>query len=106
MRERLPLSDAYAFRDPDAAIRSLRSHRIDFFIYDGPKIETEAGRYEPSGLIVLPRVLARENYAWAVRAGDRRLLKQLNAFLDRAMAGQQLQSVYEKWFPERIQPTE
>ena len=106
VRDQLPLSDAYAFRDPDAAIRSLRSHRIDFFIHDGAKIRAQADRYEPSGVLILPRALGHENYAWAVRARDKSLLARLNTFLDRAMASRRLEAVYETWFPEPPQPTE
>ena len=106
VRDQLPLSNAYAFRDTDAAIRSLRSHRIDFFIHDGPKIRAQAARYEPSGVLVLPRALGHENYAWVVRARDTSLLARLNTFLDRAMASRILEAIYETWFPETPQPAE
>ena len=106
VRDQLPQSAAYAFEDSDGAIRSLRSHRIDFFVHDGPEMLYHAARYQPSSLIVLPRILGEENFAWAVNARNTNLADALNGFLDEAMAGRNLEIVLDAWLSKRPQPVE
>jgi len=97
VRDHLPLSHGYGFEDGAAAIRSLRSHRIDFFVHQEPELVFLAQGAPPGDLLVLPRALSEREFGFAVAPGRRDLLEQLNAFIDRAMADRSLEDVRELW---------
>jgi len=105
-REHLAHSNAYRFEDGGAAIRSLRSHRIDFFVHQEPELIFLTSVAPPGELLVLPRALTEREFGFAVAPGQGELLSELNAFIDRAMADGSLEDVRDRWLSGRPRPAD
>ena len=105
-REHLPHSNAYRFDDGGAAIRSLRSHRIDFFVHQEPELIFLTSGAPPGELLVLPRALTEREFGFAVAPGQAELLSELNTFIDRAMANRSLENVRDLWLSGRPRPAD
>jgi glutamine transport system substrate-binding protein len=96
-RDHLVGSNAYGFDDGDAAIRSLRSHRIDFFVHQGPELFFLTSSAPRGDLLVLPRALSEREFGFAVANRNAGLAEELNGFLDRAMADGSLEGILDRW---------
>ena len=100
--EQLAWSNAFAFDDLDAGIRSLRAGRIDYFIHDAPTIWRLAGDPEQRDLLGLYHPLTEEHLAWAVRKEDVRLQAVLDATLQHWQREGIIEPVLNRWIRVRV----
>jgi polar amino acid transport system substrate-binding protein len=100
-RKHLPQASITAFANPDEGIAKLRKGEIDFFIHDAPTIWRTVGRAtaEDPDLTGLYTPLTDEGLAWAVRKGDTKTRKFLDAALARWEKDGTLQAIVDHWVP-------
>jgi len=103
VRTRFPSAESYAFDDAEAAVRSLRAGRIDFFIDDAPTIWRVTMAPDGDELVGLFRPLTDEPLAWAVAADDVALQRSLDGVIDDWRATNRLEPVLNRWIPVRVQ---
>jgi polar amino acid transport system substrate-binding protein len=100
-RGHLPKAAITAFATVEEGIAALRKGEIDFFVHDAPTIWRVVGRpaTEDPDLTGLYRPLTDEGLAWAVRKGDAKTRKFLDAALARWRKDGTLQSIVDRWVP-------
>lgn len=103
VRRQLSSSESYAFGDADSGVRSLRAHRIDFFIHDAPTVWRVTMGAEGADLVGLFRPLTEEYLAWAVAPDNVELKQQLDAALESWRASHRLDPILNRWIPVRVQ---
>jgi polar amino acid transport system substrate-binding protein len=69
------------FATPARAASALLADRVDVVLHDAPVLWHLTARNPTADHRVIPRLLANETLAWAVRRGDSELLGQANAAL-------------------------
>lgn len=72
-------STVVPFATPDRAARALLENRVDVVLHDAPVLWHITARNPSADHRVIPRLLANESLAWAVRRGDSQLLRQANS---------------------------
>lgn len=81
VQRRCPKAKISTFASAAAATRALRSGEIDVVVADAPVILRLAALNQTKGIRAIPRLLTREDLAWAVARGDTELLNAANAAL-------------------------
>jgi ABC-type amino acid transport substrate-binding protein len=92
---RVPLSS------PERAVPALKSGSIDVFMHDAPVIWRLAAENSTAGVAAVRRQLTQEYLAWAFNQGDPTLQMQVNAVLDRWKQTGELNTIVDRWVPER-----
>jgi len=98
--EKLLLAELVDFQSPDEGLTALKGGEIEVFIHDDPTALRMNNQKAYKDLIVLPKPLTREKYAWAVRHEDKVLFKVLNRTLDNWKKQGTLQPVIDKWLTQ------
>lgn len=98
-RQHLSHAQLQGFADADAGVAALRSDQIDAFIADAPAVWRVTGGFgsKETQLRGLYTPLTKEELAWAVRKGDDKLRKQLNAVLAKWKKDGTIDDVLDDW---------
>ncbi len=86
------------YSSPAAAVKDLRSGRLDIVIHDAPVIWWLAAENEAQGLAAVNIPLTTEYLAWGMRE-DPALLKSVNGILTRWKQSDKLQGMVKRWIP-------
>ncbi len=78
--QRFPRGEKKSFSSRAAAVKALRSGKLDMFISGAPSVWWLSAMNE-SDLVAFPDVLNAEPLAWGVRKSDAALLDQLNTLV-------------------------
>jgi polar amino acid transport system substrate-binding protein len=98
-QKNLPKARLKKYQTTDSAVDGLVHGQIDAFIYDAPMIAYAASMYESKGVVPVYNLLTEEYLAWAVKKGDKALLRQANTFLKMYRDDGRLDSSLRKWVP-------
>ncbi len=104
-----PNATRVVFSSPQQGLSALKSGQIDAFVNDAPMVWNMAARNQTQGITAVPKLLTKENLAWAVRRGDSALLNKANASLAQWRADATLNALLSKYMPnyqvlQRMQP--
>ncbi len=83
-------STVVPFTNPERAARALLADRVDVVLHDAPVLWHVAARNPSADHQLIPRLLATETLAWAVRRGNDDLLRSANAALSKWRANSTL----------------
>ena len=89
-----------SFSTGDKALRDLLYGAVDLVVHDAAMIFAYKALNESKGIGIVPFMLNREKYGWAVRRNDPEMLAQANAFLNSVGKSGRLQEIVDFWFPE------
>jgi polar amino acid transport system substrate-binding protein len=98
-RKNLPKAKLYQYKTTDSGVRALIRGNIDAFIYDAPMIAYAASMNESRGVVPIYSLLTEEYLAWAVKKGDKALLRRANDFLKIYKEDGRLDASLRKWIP-------
>ncbi len=87
------------YSSPAAAVKGLRSGRLDILIHDAPVIWWLAAENEDKGLAAVNIPLTNEYLAWGMRKEDQALLKAVNRIIVRWKQEEKLQGMVKRWIP-------
>ncbi len=87
--------------DPIAAPAALLAGDIDLFLHDSPTIEWLLSGHDET-LTAVHVDLMRQDLAWAVRPGDRPLLRALNRMIKNARKDGSLETPLSRWVPRAM----
>lgn len=87
------------FQNTSDVVYSLKTRRIDLFVYDAPFIVWLASENEGS-LTGFLQPLNVEHLGWGVRRGDEEFLKQVNSVLRNWKRDGTLKQVLRRWLPK------
>jgi polar amino acid transport system substrate-binding protein len=98
-RKHLSHAKLEGFVDTDAGVAALRKDQIDAFITDATTVWRVTGGLlsKETELRGLYKPLTHEQLAWAVRKGDDKLRRQLNAVLAKWKKDGTLDDVLDDW---------
>jgi ABC-type amino acid transport substrate-binding protein len=94
-----PDSTVVPFTTPDRAAAALLSDRVDVVLHDAPVLWHITARNPTAEYRVVPRLLANETLAWAVRRGDSELLGKANAAIAKWRANGMLSRTLRSYMP-------
>jgi ABC-type amino acid transport substrate-binding protein len=94
-----PQSTVLSFSTPERAARALLSDRVDVVLHDAPVLWNLTARNPAADYRLVPRLLANETLAWAVRRGDSQLLRQANAAIAKWRGNGRLHSTLRSYMP-------
>jgi len=96
--QRFPRSDKKSFPTADAAVKALKSGKINMFIYDAPMVWWLSALNE-SDLVAFADVLNIEPLAWGIRKSDMALLEQVNVLVAQWEKDGTSRKIRENWIP-------
>lgn len=92
--------DSYRVKDyrrPRDAMNELRQRRVDVVVHDAPVMVWFVSGHDD--LAVLPKLLTREDLAWAMRYDEAELRQAVDATLARWRSDGTLDAVIARWLP-------
>ena len=92
-------SSAVPYASATKAADALRSGQVDCVLHDAPVLWRITADNPTAGYTVIPKLLAKETLAWAVRRGDATLLNQANAALAKWKANGTLDRTLRLYMP-------
>ena len=96
--QRFPKAEKKSFSSSSAAVKSLKTGKIEMFVYDAPIIWWIFAKNE-NALVAFPDVLEIEPLAWGVRKNNIVLLEQLNALATQWIQDGTTKKIVENWVP-------
>jgi ABC-type amino acid transport substrate-binding protein len=94
-----PASTVVTYSTPAKAASALSAGKVDVVLHDAPVLWYIAAQNPTAGYRVVPKLLDKENLAWAVRRGDTALLKQANAALSKWRSNGTLDRTLRTYMP-------
>jgi ABC-type amino acid transport substrate-binding protein len=94
-----PGSTVVPFATPDRAASALLADRVDVVLHDAPVLWHVTARNPTADYRVIPRLLANETLAWAVRRGDSELRGKANSAIAKWRANGMLSRTLRSYMP-------
>ena len=96
--QRFPRGEKKPFSTAEAAVKALKSGKIDMFIYDAPMVWWISAMNE-SELVAFPDVLNVEPLAWGVAKHNRKLLDEVDLLIAEWNKDGSREKIIKNWIP-------